>query len=177
MVIRRNGRSKGEGEGCGSQLLGAGLSALFPFIFCSMHLVTMSARLSSETSAWPFSVDIQHSVAARSWVMGSSGAAAGLAAWVVGALVVWVAGASVPVVWQPDRAAPANSSSTAPNAVEETGLWSARIDLISKVMSAAPGGFKFGHRFAAEHEVQAAAFPDHDVDALYRDFYHHGNVF
>src|SRR5450759_195805 len=47
----------------------------------------------------------------------------------------------------------------------------------SKAGSAARGGLEFGHRLAAEHEMQAAAFPDHDMDALYRHFSDFVNYF
>jgi len=46
------------------------------FILSSMHLATASARLSRLLSAWPFSVFIQHSEAARVRVIGGSGLAA-----------------------------------------------------------------------------------------------------
>src|SRR5579875_3710268 len=56
------------------------------FIFCSMHFSTTSARLSSGMSARPFSVAIQHSRAARVWVIGSSsGLVAGSPAATTGA--------------------------------------------------------------------------------------------
>ncbi|MSP31693.1 MAG: hypothetical protein EXR03_02575, partial [Pseudolabrys sp.] len=57
-------------------------AALAAFNLSSMHLVTMSARLSISAPALLFSVFIQHSVAARARVIGSSGLAgsAGLAA-------------------------------------------------------------------------------------------------
>src|ERR1035437_2126560 len=50
------------------------------FIFCAMHLSTTSARLSSGMAAEPFSAAIQHSSAARRWVIGGS---TGLGACVV----------------------------------------------------------------------------------------------
>src|ERR1044072_4450348 len=51
-----------------------------------MHLFTRSARLSIFSRGWRFSVRIQHSRAARAWVMGSASAAGsvGFAAWVFG---------------------------------------------------------------------------------------------
>ena len=52
-----------------SQVRGEGAPAAF--IFSSMHLLTISARLSRFSCALPFSVRIQHSRAARECVIGS----------------------------------------------------------------------------------------------------------
>ena len=51
------------------QVRGEGAPAAF--IFSSMHLLTSSARLSRFSCALLFSVRIQHSRAAREWVIGS----------------------------------------------------------------------------------------------------------
>src|SRR5579864_8113890 len=74
-----------------------------------MHLSTMSARL-SRLLEWPFSVAIQHSVAARAWVIGGSG---GLSA---------TGAAPVPVVSQPASASAASMTSVALKAMRACGI-------------------------------------------------------
>ena len=71
-----------------------------PFILSSMHLLTTSARLSSDMLVAPFSVDIQHCSAARVRVIGGSGA------------VAVFTGALVPVVSHPASARPASAISS-----------------------------------------------------------------
>src|SRR6185369_17203451 len=89
-VVRR------ERRGGPRQVLGAASAA---FSFSSMHLLTMSARFSRSPLALPFSVFIQHSLAARERVIGGSG---GLAAWAEG---------PGPVVSQPASRTPAAAAS------------------------------------------------------------------
>src|SRR6478752_4485005 len=66
-AVRQEGSRQSQDLG---QDLGSPVGALF--IFCAMHLSTRSARLSRLAEAAPFSVPIQHSRAARVWVIGSS---------------------------------------------------------------------------------------------------------